>query len=113
MAAVLNFAGAFVSFKVAATIAKGIVDPDAITLDIILAGLVGAITLEPRHLVPRPAVELEPRADRRHHRLGGDGRRVGTSCKWDGLKEKVLEPSLVAPFAGFALAFALDPASPG
>ena len=44
MAAVLNFAGAFISFKVAATIAKGIVDPSAITLKILLAGLVGAIT---------------------------------------------------------------------
>ena len=43
-AAVLNFAGAFVSVKVAATIAKGIVDADAITLSVILAGLVGAIT---------------------------------------------------------------------
>ena len=40
----LNFAGAFVSIKVAATIAKGIVDPSAITLDVVLAGLVGAIT---------------------------------------------------------------------
>src|SRR5213078_4785527 len=44
MAAILNFVGAFISFKVAATIAKGIVDPQGITLDIILAGLVGAIT---------------------------------------------------------------------
>ena len=44
MAAILNFAGAFISFKVAATVAKGIVDPDAITLEILLAGLVGAIT---------------------------------------------------------------------
>src|ERR671935_1514600 len=43
-AAVLNFAGAFVSLKVAATVAKGIVDPDVITLKIVLAGLVGAIT---------------------------------------------------------------------
>src|SRR4249920_1191601 len=43
-AAVLNFAGAFVSIAVAATIAKGIVDQDAITLNIVLAGLVGAIT---------------------------------------------------------------------
>ena len=43
-AAVLNFAGAFASIKVAATIASGIVDPDAITLSVILAGLVGAIT---------------------------------------------------------------------
>src|SRR4029079_15314372 len=44
VAAVLNFAGAFVSLKVAATIAKGIVDPEAVTLSVILAGLVGAIT---------------------------------------------------------------------
>src|SRR5207247_4023234 len=44
ISAVLNFAGAFVSIKVAATIAKGIVNPEAITLSIILAGLVGAIT---------------------------------------------------------------------
>src|SRR6266571_2855403 len=42
--AVLNFVGAFFFFKVAATVAKGIVNPDAITLKIILAGLVGAIT---------------------------------------------------------------------
>src|SRR5919198_4085323 len=43
-AAILNFVGAFFFFKVAATVAKGIVDPDAITLKIVLAGLVGAIT---------------------------------------------------------------------
>src|SRR3990172_1197676 len=43
MAAVLNFLGAFVSLEVAATVAKGIVDASAITLDVVLAGLVGAI----------------------------------------------------------------------
>src|SRR5215204_7748532 len=43
-AAILNFAGAFVSFEVAATVAKGIVSPEGITLDVLLAGLVGAIT---------------------------------------------------------------------
>src|SRR4029450_9753709 len=43
-ASILNFLGAFVSIEVAATIAKGIVDADAITLDVVLAGLVGAIT---------------------------------------------------------------------
>src|SRR5579875_3234509 len=42
--AALNFAGAFVSLKVAATVAKGVVDPHAITLSVVLAGLVGAIT---------------------------------------------------------------------
>src|SRR5260221_7595169 len=41
MSAILNFVGAFISFKVAATIAKGIVDPEGITLKIILVGLVG------------------------------------------------------------------------
>ena len=40
----LNVLGAFVSLEVAATIATGIVDADVITLDVVLAGLVGAIT---------------------------------------------------------------------
>ena len=44
IAAILNFAGAFVSLKVAATVATGIVDPEAVTLSVVLAGLVGAIT---------------------------------------------------------------------
>ncbi len=43
-AAILNFIGAFFFLEVAATVAKGIVNPDAITLKIVLAGLVGAIT---------------------------------------------------------------------
>jgi PiT family inorganic phosphate transporter len=42
-AAILNFAGAFVSLKVAATVAKDIVDPGAVTMTIVFAGLVGAI----------------------------------------------------------------------
>jgi PiT family inorganic phosphate transporter len=47
MSAVLNFVGAFVSIKVAATIAKGIVNPTIIAgnngLEIVLAALLGAI----------------------------------------------------------------------
>ena len=107
MAAVLNFAGAFISFKVAATIAKGIVDPDAITLQILLAGLVGAITWNLDHVVPRAAVELEPRADRRHHGVGGRWRQGWDVVQWNGLWTKVLKPSLIAPFAGLAVAFLL------
>ena len=42
--AILNFIGAFFFFQVAATVAKGIVNPEAITLKVVLAGLVGAIT---------------------------------------------------------------------
>jgi PiT family inorganic phosphate transporter len=40
---VLNFVGAFLSIKVAATIANGIVDQNVVTLPIVFAGLIGAI----------------------------------------------------------------------
>jgi inorganic phosphate transporter, PiT family len=43
VAALLNFVGAFISLKVAATIAEGIVDGSAITTAVIFGGLVGAI----------------------------------------------------------------------
>jgi inorganic phosphate transporter, PiT family len=43
IAALLNFAGAFISLKVAATIAEGIVDSSAITPAVIFGGLIGAI----------------------------------------------------------------------
>jgi PiT family inorganic phosphate transporter len=43
MAAVLNFAGAMVSTKVAGTIGKGIVDKDNVTQLVVLAGIIGAI----------------------------------------------------------------------
>ena len=43
LASILNFAGAFISLKVAATVATGIVDPGQITETIAFAGLIGAI----------------------------------------------------------------------
>jgi PiT family inorganic phosphate transporter len=43
IAAILNFVGAFISLKVAATIAGGIVDAGAITPTVVFGGLVGAI----------------------------------------------------------------------
>src|SRR3954464_4729337 len=43
IAAILNFAGAFISLKVAATIAGGIVEAGAITPTVVLGGLIGAI----------------------------------------------------------------------
>ena len=42
-AAVLNFAGAFISLQVAATVANDVVDSSSITLLAVFAGLVGAI----------------------------------------------------------------------
>src|SRR5579864_7737962 len=43
MAGVLNFAGAFISIKVATTVGKGIVAAHAVTTKVVLAGVVGAI----------------------------------------------------------------------
>src|ERR687886_2977392 len=46
MASLLNFAGAFISLAVAATVASGIVDPAPVTTQpsIVFSGLIGAIT---------------------------------------------------------------------
>ena len=43
-ASLLNFVGAFISLKVAATVAKDVVDPAEITLLVVFGGLVGAIS---------------------------------------------------------------------
>src|SRR5881227_3091299 len=43
IAALLNFVGAFISLKVAATVASGIVKSDAVTPTVVFAGLIGAI----------------------------------------------------------------------
>ena len=100
-AAILNFAGAFFFFAVAATIAKGIVNPAAITLNVVLAGLVGAITW---NLI---TWYLGIPSSSSHALVGGI---IGSSVaatggfavvNWEGLKEKVLAPSLLAPLAGF------------
>jgi PiT family inorganic phosphate transporter len=106
VAAVLNFAGAFISLEVAATVAKGIVDAGAITLDVVLAGLVGAITWN------LMTWYLGLPSSSSHALIGGmAGSAVAASgfdvIKWGGLKEKVLVPSLLAPFLGLAGAAAL------
>jgi inorganic phosphate transporter, PiT family len=96
-AAVLNFAGAFVSLKVAATVAKGIVDPGAITLSMVLAGLVGAITW---NLITWYAGMPSSSS---HALVGGIiGSAVAATggfhvVQWSGLSQKVLTPSLLAP----------------
>ena len=105
--AILNFIGAFFFFAVAATIATGIVDPEAITLKVVLAGLVGAITW---NLI---TWYLGLPSSSSHALIGGI---IGSSVaatggfgvvNWTGLKDKVLAPSLLAPIAGFVLAAAL------
>jgi PiT family inorganic phosphate transporter len=99
--AILNFIGAFFFFKVAATVATGIVNPDAITLKVVLAGLVGAITW---NLV---TWYLGLPSSSSHALIGGIlGSAVAATggfevVNWSGLKEKVLIPSLLAPTFGF------------
>jgi PiT family inorganic phosphate transporter len=105
-AAVLNFAGAFVSLEVAATVAKGIVDADVITLNVVLAGLVGAITW---NLI---TWYLGLPSSSSHALIGGVmGSAIAASgfdvVIWGGLWDKVLIPSLLAPFLGLAGAFLL------
>ena len=47
-AAVLNFAGAFVSLEVAATVAKGVVNAEVATLEVVLGGVVGIGGADPQ-----------------------------------------------------------------
>jgi inorganic phosphate transporter, PiT family len=99
-AAVLNFLGAFVSLEVAATVAKGVVDSNVVTLDIVLAGLVGAITWDLitwYYGLPTSSS---------HALIGGIAGAAVAAAGWDvllgdGLIEKVLVPSLLAPAFGF------------
>ena len=105
-AAVLNFAGAFVFLKVAATVATGIVNPDVITLEVVLAGLVGAITW---NLI---TWYLALPSSSSHALIGGVlGSAIAATgfdvVNWEGLKEKVLIPSLLAPVLGLIGAAAL------
>ncbi|HEX4774892.1 MAG TPA: inorganic phosphate transporter [Candidatus Saccharimonadales bacterium] len=102
-ASVLNFAGAFVSLKVAATVAKGIVAPGAITLHVVLAGILAATLwnlITWRCGLPTSSS---------HALIGGV---VGSAAvasgwkvvKWHGLTHSVVLPSLAAPVLGFASA---------
>src|SRR5918997_2121843 len=105
-AAILNFLGAFASFEVAATVAKGIVIPEVVTLDVVLAGLVGAITW---NLI---TWYLGLPSSSSHALIGGiAGSALAASgsdaIQWRGIVEKVAIPSLVAPMLGIAVAAAL------
>ncbi len=119
MSAVLNFVGAFYAVKVAATIAKGIVNQDLITgvngLKIILAGLIGAIVWN------LTTWYLGLPSSSSHALIGGmlgsvicalglhanaNGKSLSV-VHWHGLYEKVLVPSLLAPLLAIPSALAL------
>jgi PiT family inorganic phosphate transporter len=103
LSAVLNFAGAFISLKVAATVGKGIVDSGAITTTVVFAGLVGAIAWN------LATWYFGLPSSSSHALIGG---MVGAAFAADGTKavlgqglvEKVLVPGVLAPFLAFAVA---------
>ncbi len=96
LSATLNMVGAFLSLSVAATIAKGIVDSGVVTLDVVLAGLVGGVVWNLVTWV------LGIPSSSSHALVGGVVGAViaaiGTSgVLWTGLVAKVMIPALLAP----------------
>jgi PiT family inorganic phosphate transporter len=104
LAAVLNFAGAFISVSVAATIASGIVEQNLVTVPIVFAGLVGAIVW---NLV---TWYLSVPSSSSHALIGGVLgamlAAVGThGVIWSGILAKVIVPALLAPVICGAVAY--------
>jgi PiT family inorganic phosphate transporter len=105
MSSVLNFAGAFISLAVAATVAKGIVQSDTITTTVVFAGLIGAIAWN------LATWWFGLPSSSSHALIGGvvgaalvaDG---VSAVQVDGLVEKVLVPGIIAPILTFVVAAA-------
>jgi PiT family inorganic phosphate transporter len=103
LSAVLNFAGAFISLKVAATVGSGIVDAGAVTTTVVFAGLVGAIAWN----LATWWAGLPSSSS--HALIGG---LIGAALvangpdvvNVDGIVEKVLVPAAVAPVLTFTAA---------
>jgi PiT family inorganic phosphate transporter len=102
-AAVLNFAGAFISLQVAATVATDVVDPASISLLAVFGGLVGAIAW---NLI---TWYFGLPSSSSHALIGGI---VGAVLVADGpdavffeqgILAKVMVPALVAPLLAFAV----------
>ncbi len=100
LAAILNFAGAFISIEVAATIAEDVVEAGAITTTVIFAGLVGAIAW---NLI---TWYFGLPSSSSHALIGGVAGAAFVAAGPDavlgaGLLEKVIVPALVAPLLAF------------
>ena len=102
-ASMLNFAGAFISLAVAATVAKDVVDASAITDHGDLRRPGRGDRLEPGHLVLRPAVVELARADRRGRRRRRSSPPGASAIFGDGILGKVLIPAVIAPVLAFVV----------
>src|SRR5919106_4027283 len=100
--AILNFAGAFISLEVAATIAEDVVEATEVTPTVVFAGLIGAISwslVTWYYGLPSSSS---------HALIGGlvgsTIAAVGTGAVLaDGVVGKVLVPAVVAPILAFAI----------
>ncbi len=103
MAALLNFAGAFISISVAATVANDVVNSGVVTPTVVFAGLIGAIAW---NLITWSFGLLSSSS---HALIGGV---VGSAVAAagfdaviaDGLVGKVLIPAVIAPILAFTVA---------
>ncbi len=103
LAALLNFVGAFISLKVAATVGKGFVDIHAVTTTVVFAGLIGAIGW---NLL---TWWLGLPSSSSHALIGGLVGAVWAAQGWrmvsgSGLLDKLIVPAIVAPLVAFGVA---------
>src|SRR3954465_4765454 len=101
--ALLNFAGAFISLQVAATVAKDFVDPSVVTPEIIFGGLIGAIIWN------LATWYFALPSSSSHALIGGVVGAVIVAVGTDGvdganLVSKLLIPALIAPVLAFLIA---------
>ena len=103
LASLLNFVGAFISLKVATTIGTGILDSGAITMQIVFAGLVGAIAWN------LATWYFGLPSSSSHALIGGVvGSMIAASgtaaVNFGGLLGKVVIPALISPLLAFIVA---------
>ena len=104
IASVLNFVGAFISLKVAATVGKGFVDTHAVTSTVVYAGLLGAITWN----LMTWYVGLPSSSS--HALIGGLVGSVIAAKGWgaasgNGILTKLVLPAVVSPLVAFVAAW--------
>lgn len=100
MAAVLNFIGALLSTNIAATVCNGIVVPHVVTLEMVLMGLLAAITW---NLI---TWYFGIPSSSSHCLVGGIAGAVlvgfgSVGVQWMGIVAKVLIPTVVSPVLGY------------
>jgi PiT family inorganic phosphate transporter len=103
LASILNFAGAFISLKVAATVATGIVEPGTVSETVAFGGLIGAIAwnvITWRYGLPSSSS---------HALIGGIvgaalAAAGGSAINVHGLLTKVALPAVIAPISAFVVA---------